>query len=77
MLAEVAFVNSLVDWVVFLSNLHLTSVKVDEETGQLTPSTETVTSALSKENPVPLMVKSCPLIDPMRVVSLTKGKTTN
>ncbi len=75
--AKVAFVTSFADWVVLGTNLHLTSVNEDSETAQLTPSTETETSALSKENPVPLIVSSCPLMEPVWVVSLTRGKTTN
>jgi hypothetical protein len=63
-LADVALVASFADCVVFFYKLHFISLKDDEKTWQLTPSTETDTSVLSNENPVPLIVSSCPLIDP-------------
>jgi hypothetical protein len=65
------------DYVVFLFNLHSTSLNEEAVTSQSTPSTETVTSFLSNENPVPLITKFCPLIEPSCVVELTRGRTTN
>lgn len=62
------FVVKLDVCVVFFYNLHLTSVNDDDMTLQFTPSTYTLISCKSNENPVPLINKSCPLIDPLCVV---------
>lgn len=65
---ESTFVVRIYVWDFFSSSRHFTEIKVDSETLQFIPSTSTLISFLSGENPVPLISSYWPAIEPDEVV---------